>query len=116
MKNYLSSGERLELIAPSGGVVAGVGYVIGADFVIAEHDAAVGETFIGLPCGEFRLAKNTSEAVTQGQHAYWDATNKVVRNASATGRYLIGTVTVAASSSATTCDVRLNGVGVTAIP
>lgn len=109
MRTYLHEGDKLTLTAPSGGVTAGVGYVIGANtFVVAEGTAAAGAKFVGIHTGVVRLLKSTSDAATEGADAYWDNTAKLVRAASATGRFLIGRFEAAQGASDTTADVILN--------
>ncbi|MOA37398.1 hypothetical protein D3C78_1589860 [compost metagenome] len=49
--NYVQDGNVLPLTAPTGGVVSGGIYAIGALVVIANGDAAEGETFQGHPAG-----------------------------------------------------------------
>lgn len=116
MKGYLGPGDKIELTAPGGGVTADVGYVIGGLFVVAEGTVAATFKFIGVKRGIVRLLKNTSEAITEGQKVFWDDSAKRVRNASATGRYLIGVAEKVQASSDTTCDVNLDAIAVTAVP
>ena len=47
MKNFIQKGYSLDLIAPAGGVVSGLGYVIGQLIVFAQATKAAGETFAG---------------------------------------------------------------------
>lgn len=117
MKAYLGQGDKVEVVAPGGGVTAGLGYVIGNGlFVVAEGTAAATVNFVGLKKGRVRLPKNTSDALTQGNKVYWDNTAKEVRAASATGRFLIGTATKTQLAAETTADVELDGISVTAVP
>lgn len=115
MRSYLGSGDKVELTAPGGGVTVDVGYVIGGIFVVAESTVAATLKFIGARAGTFRLLKNTSEAITEGQRVFWDDSAKRVRNASATGRYLIGTAGPAELAAGLTCDVKLDGIAVLVI-
>lgn len=95
MKNYVQPGEILTLIAPSGGVTAGVGVLIGAIFAVASVTAAEGEEFAGAVRGVFDLAAAThasTQAIAAGAPAYWDNTAKVV-TATAAGNTVIGVVT-----------------------
>ena len=119
MKNYIQSGERLKLIAPAGGVVAGQGYIIGSLFVIAETSAIATAEFIGLTQGVFELTKlthATTEAFVEGQRLFWDNTNKRFTKTSATGLYAAGAAVLAAASTDATALVRLDGVSVVAVP
>lgn len=110
MKNFLGDGETLHgLVAPTGGVVAGLGYVIGANtFVVAQETVAQTLPFVGKRTGIFRLPKSTSDALVQGAQAFWDNTTKLVRAASATGRFPIGVVTEARLAADTYGDIAIN--------
>lgn len=114
-KNFIHDGNTLELIAPAGGVVSGQGYVIGNRFVVALTTAAAGATFTGAARGVWRLAKNATEATTAQQRAFWDDTAKTVRNASAAGRFVIGTCEGARLAADTYQDVHLDEIAVVAI-
>lgn len=116
MKNFQRDGNVAELTAPGGGVVSGTGYVIGSIFVVATFSAAAAAKFTGARRGVFRLPKHTSDAVAEGGKAYWDDSAKLVRAASATGRFVIGTIEKAQLAADTYCDVCLDEVAVTAIP
>lgn len=72
MAQKIQRGEKIPLTAPSGGVVSGQGYVIGEFFVIAEHDAAEGEQFVGNRAHVFPIPKSTSVAFSEGDPIYWD--------------------------------------------
>lgn len=117
MRNYLQPGDKLEVTAPVGGVTDGVGYVLGNGlFVVAEGDAIATAKFIGIRKGVVNLAKNTSDAVTEGNRCFWDDTAKEVRAASDTGLFMIGTIRKSAADVATTCEVVLDGISVAAVP
>lgn len=115
-KNFIAPGDTIELTAPSGGVVAGTGYVIGNRFCIALTTAAVGLPFIAAIRGVWQLPKNATEATTTQQRAFWDDSAKAVRNASATGRYMIGTCLGVRLAADTYQNVVLDGIAVVAIP
>ncbi len=72
MKNYVRDGDRIPLIAPAGGVVAGRGYLIGDLFVIALTTAAAGVTFTAQIEGVIEHAKTGGQALAQGAAIYWD--------------------------------------------
>lgn len=114
-KNFIHAGDTLELIAPAGGVVAGQGYVIGNRFVVALETKAATLTFVGAARGVWQLAKNATEATTAQQRAFWDDTAKAVRNASAAGRFVIGTCEGARFAADTYQNVVLDGIAVVAI-
>lgn len=114
--NFKQDGEVLTLTAPSGGVVSGQGYMIGALFVVALTTAAQGASFQGKATGVFRLTKNTAgsgKAFTEGEIVFWDNTNKRF-DKTGTGLFPVGVAAVAAATTAASCDVRLNGVAATA--
>lgn len=116
MKNFRNPGVVVDFVAPTGGVEAGVGYVIGNEFLVAVADAAEGATVAGAKHGVFRLPKGTSDALTEKQLCYWDDSAKEVLNASAAGLYLIGTAYAARDAADTYADVELNGLHVIAVP
>ncbi len=76
MKNFVQPGDSLDLIAPSGGVVAGAPVKIGSIIAVPAITAPVGATFSGAVTGVFDLAAATSQAWTQGVLLYWDDTAK----------------------------------------
>lgn len=115
MKNFIQPSTVLDFIAPVGGAVSGVGYVIGNRFFVAMTTAAAGILVPGAKVGTFRLPKNATEAVTAHQIAYWDDTAKTVRNATGAGRFIIGTINEARLAADTYADVTLNGIHVVAI-
>lgn len=101
MKNFVQPGTNLDLIAPSGGVTAGLGYLIGALFVVASFTAAEDETFVGVREGVFELAATThasTQAFAPGDPVYWNDTTKKV-TATAAGNQRIGFATEAKVST-----------------
>lgn len=113
MDNYVQKGDALRFTAPAGGVVSGNGYLIGGIFVVATVTAAATEGFNGQVVGVFTLPKVDATAVTEGQNAYWDDTNKET-TPTASGNTLIGVYTAAVANTAglVTANVRLNGSSV----
>ena len=76
MKNFVSEGRSLDLIAPVGGVIAGLGVLIGAAFVVAATTADAGNVFPGYRTGIFDLAAEGEVAgqdMAVGDVAYFDA-------------------------------------------
>lgn len=108
-RNFLQPGNKLDLTAPSGGVVSGTVYLIGTLLVVAQGTAAQGETFTGMVEGVFTLPKATGQAWTEGAKVYWDNTAKNFTTTS-TSNTLAGVAAAAAGSSDTTGSVRLDGV------
>lgn len=92
MKNFVQEGKALDFVAPSGGVVSGLGYVVGALFHVASTTAAEGEEYSGWTEGVFELVAEThatTQAISKGDPVYWDATNDRATK-TATGNLLIG--------------------------
>lgn len=114
MINKKLSGDAIPQVAPSGGVTAGVGVLIGTHlFGVAESTEAVGETFNMVMTGVVTLAKTSALAISIGDLVYWDNTNKVV-NKTTTSQKLVGIAVSAASNPSPTVDVLLlpNGVAI----
>jgi predicted RecA/RadA family phage recombinase len=109
MKNFKQHGDTLDLTAPSGGVISGTGYLIGALFGVAVVSADAGVTFPLRVVGVYTLPKATGEAWTEGALVYWDNTNKRLTTTSS-GNTKVGTAVSAAASGDTTGIARLNGV------
>jgi len=115
MKNFRHSGDSVELTAPAGGVLSGQGYVIGNRFVVATFSADAGQPFVGACQGVYRLAKDPAMATTDQQRAFWNDTTKLVKNASASGLFMIGTCEGARLAADTYQDVMLDGIAVVVI-
>ncbi len=106
MKNYLRDGDRIPLTAPTGGVVAGRGYLIGDLFVVAVATAAAGVTFTAQTEGVIEHAKTAGQALTEGAAVYWDNTNFVLTTTVGSNKK-IGHAQAAAASGDATGRVRL---------
>lgn len=116
-KNFVQEGKTLTLTAPSGGVTAGVAYVIGALFVIALTSADEGEPFEGMSEGVWSMPKAThaaDKAFTEGEAIFWNATSGVWDKTGA-GLYPAGTAVVAAASTAAVVLVKITGLAGTAV-
>lgn len=107
-KNFVKEGNYLTLTAPTGGVVSGSMYLIGAILVVAVVSAAVGDEFEGAVCGVWELPKTSANTPAQGALAYWNDTAKEVTT-TATGNKLIGVFIKAYGAGTTAAQVRLNG-------
>lgn len=105
MRNFSQKGDILDLVAPSGGVVAGVLYVLGKIAAVAAATVAEGETFAGVVEGVVELPKATG-AITEGATVYWDATAKNVTTTS-TSNTKIGYAVAAQLSADATVKVKL---------
>ncbi len=107
MPKYRAPANVVDLTAPSGGVTAGLFYLIGVILVFANVTAEEGEKFAAVPSGLFdECAKATGSAWTEGAKLYWDDTNKRFTT-SATGNTLVGFAAADAASGATTGSVIL---------
>lgn len=89
-KNYIAPSDPVTVPAPSGGVVSGTAYLIGALFGVAGNSAAVGVGFPLHRVGVWELPKTTAINWLVGAKLYWDNTAKAVTNVSS-GNTLIGT-------------------------
>lgn len=72
--NHVKVGHKITLTAPTGGVVSGNLYVIGALAVVASFSAAEGEPFEAHTGQVWRLPKVGADDVTEGLAAYWNGT------------------------------------------
>lgn len=111
MKNYIQPGATLDLIAPTGGVVAGKVYVIGSIIAVAAITAAQTLPFTGDTEGVFNLDKVSAQAWTAGAKIYWDATNLLATTVSS-GNTLIGVAVEAAANPSATGKVKLGATTV----
>jgi predicted RecA/RadA family phage recombinase len=114
MQNYKQPGDILTFTAPTGGVVSGTAYLIGALLVVAQASADAGAEFEGLVEGVLTLPKPGSQAWAEGQKIYWNdaavGAGGQVCTSDATLGQLVGVATAAVGSGAgeTTGTVRLN--------
>jgi predicted RecA/RadA family phage recombinase len=109
-KTYVSEGTIIEATAPSGGIVAGVGLLVGARlFGVAMHAAAVSTVVQLKTTGLHTMAKTSALAITRGDVLYWDATNKVVNKTTAS-QVAIGVANADAANPSATVEVLLWGV------
>lgn len=107
--NFIKPGHVVTLTAPSGGVVAGICYLIGALLVFAKTTAAEGEEFEGAVDGVYENApKTTGQSWTEGAKVYWDNTAKKFTT-TATSNTLVGVILAAAASADTVGTIMLNG-------
>lgn len=106
MKNYVQEGQSVDLTAPSGGVVGGSAYKVGAIICIAAAAAAVGETFVGYVEGVYDVPKATGAAWSEGDVVYWDDTAKNFTKTT-TSNTKCGYAVAGALSGATSGRIRL---------
>ena len=106
---YIQPGDIIDWVNGTGvAVVSGKPVVIGKQQIgIALVDIASLATGSVATEGVFQLAKNTSQAVTQGQRLFWNAATSKVDNAATINTYFIGFAFAAQGSSDTTVLVAL---------
>jgi predicted RecA/RadA family phage recombinase len=111
-KNFVQDGNVLDMIAPSGGVVSGTGYLIGSIFGVAIVTAAQTETFALQTTGVWNLptASGAGTDWTAGTKVYWDNTAKNVTKTSS-GNTFIGFGLAAKATADTAANIRLQLVG-----
>jgi predicted RecA/RadA family phage recombinase len=108
MKNFISYGNNLDLVAPAGGVLAGRPAKTGAIISIPTNDAPAGAPFVGEVTGTWELAKVPAQAWVLGEKIYWDDTAKLCTNVVATNSYF-GVASAIADNPSATGFVRHNG-------
>lgn len=102
MKNYVNEGDVIPVTAPSGGLTAGTGVLIGtALFGVAVNDADAGDIGQIAVEGVFDLAKTSALAISVGDLLYWDATNSLVFKTSSGNKCVGVAISAAANPSGT---------------
>jgi predicted RecA/RadA family phage recombinase len=104
--NFIAPDDPLTLPAPSGGVVSGTAYLIGATFGVAGNSAAEGAGFPLHRRGVWQLPKATGVNFGVGAKLYWDNTASAVTS-TATSNILIGVSRQARVNADTTVEVAL---------
>ena len=115
--NHVQPGDTLELTAPSGGVVSGVGYVINGLFVVALTTAAQTAKFRAATTGVFEMPKAThasNQAFAEGEIIFFDNGSNKRWAKTATGFFPAGVAVAAAASTADRVMVKINGLAGTA--
>lgn len=113
MKNFIQTGDLIEVTAPSGGITSGQGMVHGNLFGVAATDAAEGEAVNIATRGVYELAKRTTATFTAGTVVSYDMPNRRC-DAPGSGFYPIGVATESAGNGATVVRVRLDGTSTAA--
>ena len=107
MKGYIAKGEKLDCVAPSGGVVSGGVYAINDTLVIAETDADTDGVFVGfVGPGIVEVVKASGAAWAVGEKAYFNSGASNFNNSSGT---FVGVVAKDAESAATAGWIRFDG-------
>ncbi|HEX2448465.1 MAG TPA: DUF2190 family protein [Methyloceanibacter sp.] len=113
MKNFVQDGVVLTLTSPTGGILAGQGFVVGNIFAIAAYDAIEGAEVEVVTRGVFILPK-AAGIIAEGAKVWWNDTLKVVVNATGAGFFPIGVAVAGAGDTDTTVRVKLDGIAVVA--
>ncbi|MBV2183849.1 MAG: DUF2190 family protein [Rhizobium sp.] len=100
MKNFISTGDILEVVAPYD-VTSGDGVLVGSIFGIASGDAVTGQPVNIKRSGVFDHAKLSAQAWTQGAAIYWDNTARLLTTVT-TSNTLVGSAAVAAANPSAT--------------
>jgi predicted RecA/RadA family phage recombinase len=106
MNNFVQEGNALDLVAPSGGVIAGKAYLIGAILCIAATTQAVGEMFAGWTEGVYDVTADTGAAWAVGDKIYLLADGTAFTK-TATSNTKAGYAVAAKASGATVGRIRL---------
>lgn len=107
MRNFVQSGNTLDIVAPAAVVSGGV-VIKGAIIGVSNVDAAEGETFALDVVGVFTLPKVAALAIGQGDVVYWDSANGVVTK-TAGGNTKLRVATEAVPNPSPNVPVRLSG-------
>lgn len=106
MKNFVQEGVSLDLVAPTGGVIAGMAYLIGSIIAVAATTAAEGEEFAGWTEGVFDLPTDTGAAWAVGDKVYLLADGSAFTK-TATANTKAGLAVAAKASGETTGRIKL---------
>jgi predicted RecA/RadA family phage recombinase len=71
MNNFLCNGERMDVVAPAGGLVSSQLYVVGTKVVVMVTGGAAGVTCAAATVGVFKVPL-AAVAVSQGQPLFYD--------------------------------------------
>lgn len=104
---------NINVIAPSGGLTSGGGYLVGGLFGVAVATAAQDESVALCTKGVFNLPKLSTDVVAVGDLLYWDNTNKRLTK-TASSNYRVGVATKIAGNGVATVDCRLDSISVVA--
>jgi predicted RecA/RadA family phage recombinase len=107
--NYKQPGKVITCIAPSGGVVSGLPYMLGAVLVVALASAVEAAEFEGQLGGVWALPKTSAQAWAFGDKIYWNASTSKLDNVPTVGP-LVGVATAIAANPTSTGEVLLSGV------
>ena len=108
MKNFVQTGDTLDLTAPVGGVVSGTTVQIGSLVVVPVVSAAAGAKFAVSHKGVYTLPIKAGDSPAEGGVAYWDGTAgtwTVTAGSLTLGGYFVG----AEIGTSNTANIKLLG-------
>jgi len=108
---YVQPGDKLTLAAPTGGVVKGRVYLIGALACVADETVAqtVVTTFHTRGVFDFPKQSDSTVNFSVGEAVYWDPVNHRIAKQNA-AHFPVGCAIEIAANAAPTVKVRLDGV------
>jgi predicted RecA/RadA family phage recombinase len=106
MKNYIQEGDTLNFTANEA-ITAGQMILVTGVVGVAINDVASGAVGVLATKGVFEVAKEGTDAPSQGQILYYNATNKTATVTASTNK-VIGYAWTAAASGDSTVQVRLS--------
>ncbi|MGZ4953568.1 MAG: DUF2190 family protein [Methylobacter sp.] len=108
-RNYIQDGDTVDYTNGTGAIIAS-----GAVVVVGNRQLGIALGIMAIAAvgavaleGVFKLAKNTSDAVVQGQKLWWDPVAQEVINAPALNAYFIGYAVKAELAATATVHVAL---------
>lgn len=108
MKNYVSEGKNISVVAPTGGLTSGVAKLIGTLFCVPIIDAAEGEMGSVSVEGVFKLPAASALVLALGAKVGFDVeTGNIVASADAASDGDVGIVTKAKVNGELTVEVKL---------
>lgn len=105
MRNYVSEGEAIEVVAPYA-VTSGQGVLVGALFGVATADAANGANVVISTSGIFDITALGTDTATVGTKLYWDNGNRRLTTTAST-HICAGVATAAKANGDTTARIKL---------
>lgn len=107
--NKIQDGKNLTVPAPSGGTVSGQMYKVGGIIGVAQTTQAQGENVVLAVDEVHEVLKVSAQAWAVGDPLYFVVASRLLTNVSATGHFLAGVATEAASNPSAVGRARLNG-------
>lgn len=77
--NYIQRGDQAcTTVAPAGGIVSGMPFLLGDRVLVSLHTAAAGKTIEAATNHVYNVPKEASLVIAQGVDVYWDNTAKKI--------------------------------------